>query len=41
VAVPLREVQRARRLRGSWPLHGGRGGSLVMELSWKAAAGMY
>lgn len=41
-AVPLREVQRRRSLRGSWPLEGGKpGASLAMSLTWTAAAGMY
>jgi len=41
VVVPLREVQRRRLLRGSWPLQDAPSGSLLMELSWTAAAGMY
>lgn len=40
--VPLREVQRRRRLRGSWPLEGAPpGATLTMELSWTAAVGMH
>ncbi|EFN56892.1 hypothetical protein CHLNCDRAFT_51690 [Chlorella variabilis] len=39
--VPLRDVQRRRRMRGSWPLQHARSGSLLMELSWVAAPGMY
>lgn len=40
--VPLHEVQRRRRLRGSWALQDAPpGASLTMELSWTAAAGMY
>lgn len=41
VAVPLREVQRRRRLRGTWQLEGVPSGTLSMELKWVAAAGMY
>lgn len=41
--VPLREVQRRRRIRGTWPLLGAPqpGGTLAMSLSWTAARGMY
>ena len=41
-SVPLREVQRRRRVRGSWPLQDAPpGASLSLELSWTAAVGMY
>ncbi|KAL4458584.1 hypothetical protein ABPG75_013449 [Micractinium tetrahymenae] len=41
--VPLREVQRRRRIRGTWPLQDAPqpGGTLAMSLSWTAARGMY
>lgn len=43
VVVPLREVQRRRRIRGKWPLQDAphAEGALLMELSWIGAAGMW
>lgn len=37
VLIPLQEVVRKRRLRGSWPLQDAEGGHIVMELGWQAA----
>ena len=38
VLIPLQEVVRKRRMRGSWPLQDAEGGHLTMELGWQAAA---
>ncbi|PRW61258.1 integral membrane single C2 domain isoform A [Chlorella sorokiniana] len=38
VLIPLQEIVRKRRMRGSWPLQDAEGGHLTMELGWQAAA---
>lgn len=38
VLIPLQEVIRKRRMRGSWPLQDTDSGHLIMELGWQAAA---
>ena len=39
--IPLQEVVRKQRMRGSWPLQDAEGGHLTMELSWAASASAY